>query len=307
MNKIFRMTFFILAGLAAASVLVFIVRQSIANREIEREWEVVPTIIPELQSTTRLEIVPVYEEASADNDFIIGHGVSYLIRTDLGAILMDIGDNPDDLTVAPYMHNMEKLGISWDEIDRVVISHPHSDHVGGVDAWKDSTVSFGELPAGGVGDRLLFIPTKMNLPGSIHATIPTLPLPDVATTGVISYLEVFPLSLFEPKGSEQALAVYVENKGLVLITGCGHPKIERLVERAEELYDIPVVGVVGGFHYEGFTAEDVQPHIQFLQAQGVRLVAMSPHDSSPEALEAYRLAFSESYQDVAVGRPIQFP
>ena len=79
----------------------------------------------------------------------------------------------------------------------------------------------------------------------------------MATTGVISYPEVWPLSLRDPKGYEQALVVHVAGQGLVLITGCGHPTLERLVIRAESLYDLPVVGVVGGLHYEGQTAADV--------------------------------------------------
>jgi 7,8-dihydropterin-6-yl-methyl-4-(beta-D-ribofuranosyl)aminobenzene 5'-phosphate synthase len=147
----------------------------------------------------------------------------------------------------------------------------------------------------------------MNYSGAIHVTIPTLPAPNAATTGVISYPEVYPLSLFEPKGNEQALVVNVNGQGLVLIIGCGHPTIERLVERAEALYGLPVAGVVGGLHYEGFIAADVQPHIQFLKSRQIKLAALSPHDSSIEALEAFQSAFAESYHLLRVGESIQFP
>jgi len=34
-----------------------------------------------------------------------------------------------------------------------------------------------------------------------------------------------------------------------MITGCGHPTMERLVSRAETLFGKQVVGVVGGLHY----------------------------------------------------------
>ncbi len=307
MKKIFLATLFTLASILVIAFLFFAIRQSFANREIDREWENVPTIIPSLQATSRIEIIPLYEEASSSNDFISGHGVSYLIRTDTGTILMDVGDNPDQLTVAPFMQNMQTLGISWGEIDRIVISHPHPDHVGGVSAWNDRTISFGEISGDGLGDKLIFIPAKMDYSGAVHATIPTLPLPDVATTGVISYPEVFPLSLRDPKGQEHALVVNVSGKGLVLISGCGHPILERLVKRAETLYGLSVIGVVGGLHYEGYTADEVQPHIQFLKSRQVGLVALSPHDSSPEALKSFRVAFPKAYQDVAVGRSIQFP
>jgi 7,8-dihydropterin-6-yl-methyl-4-(beta-D-ribofuranosyl)aminobenzene 5'-phosphate synthase len=306
MKKIFLISLFSLVGFFLIVFLFFTVRQVQAEREIAREWESPPTIIPQLKTTSQLEIIPLYEEVGSDGDFLIGHGVSYLIRTDAATILMDIGDNPDQLEIAPFAQNMQKLGIDWNEIDRIVITHPHPDHVGGTTAWRQHTISFGELP-GSMGDRLVFVPTKMAYPGAIHATIPTSPGPDVATTGVISYPEVFPFSLFEPKGSEQALVVHVEGEGLVLIVGCGHPTLEKLVERAEGLYDLPVIGVVGGLHYEGATTEDVQPHIRFLEARQPKLVALSPHDSSPQAIEAFQAAFPESYHALQVGETIQFP
>lgn len=306
MKKMISIIFLVVAGLALTSALIFTIRRALANREIEREWQSIPTIIPTLAATSHLEIIPLYEEASTSDDFISGHGVSYLIRTDSATILMDVGNNPDGLTVAPFMQNMQELGIAWDEIDRVVITHPHPDHIGGVDAWRRNTVSFGELP-GSLNDQLLFIPVEMNYSGAIHATIPTLPAPDVATTGVISYPEVYPLSMFEPKGSEQALVVNVAGKGLVVITGCGHPTIGKLIARAEALYELPVVGIVGGLHYEGFSSVDIQPHLEFLMSRQLQLVALSPHDSSLEALGAFQSAFTERYHLLRVGETIEFP
>lgn len=306
MKKSITIAILCLMGLAAAALSFVYLRQTLTNQEIAREWDEFPTIVPDLKTTSHLEIVPLYEEAAATDDFMMGHGVSYLIRTDAATILMDLGHNPDQLEAAPFSQNMARLGIDWEEIDRIVISHPHPDHVGGITAWRQNTVSFGELP-GGLGERLVFVPADMAVAGAVHATIPTLPGPDIATTGVISFPEVFPLSLFEPKGQEQALVVHVANEGLVLITGCGHPTMEKLVERAEALYGQPVAGIVGGLHYENITAEEVQTHIDFLLPRSLRLVALSPHDSSPEALEAFKAAFPDAYQDLQVGTTIRFP
>jgi 7,8-dihydropterin-6-yl-methyl-4-(beta-D-ribofuranosyl)aminobenzene 5'-phosphate synthase len=124
---------------------------------------------------------------------------------------------------------------------------------------------------------------------------------------VLAYPEVFPLSLFKPRGSEQALVVHVTGEGLVLITGCGHPTVEKLVTRAEALYGQPVVGVVGGLHYGEANAEDLTDPIAFLASREPRLVALSPHDSGPAAIEAFRAAFPEAYREVMVGQPIRFP
>jgi len=277
-----------------------------AGQEAASEWENFDAQPPALATTSRLEILPLYEAASVSPDLISGHGVSYLIRTDSATILLDVGDNPENQTVAPFAQNTQALGIAWDEVDQVVISHPHPDHIGGLSAWRERTISFGALP-GGLGERLLFVPHVTTFKGAVHATIPTLPAPDVATTGVISYLEAWPMSLFAPRGGEQALVVHVAGHGLVLITGCGHPGLERLVTRAESLYNAPVVGVVGGLHYQNAAVDELQPQIAFLQSRQPGLVALSPHDSSPEALSAFERAFPDAYSTLKVGEPIQFP
>jgi hypothetical protein len=44
--------------------------------------------------------------------------------------------------------------------------------------------------------------------------------------------------------SEQVLVVNVRGSGLVLISGCGHPPIERILGIAERVLDVPI-GAVG--------------------------------------------------------------
>jgi 7,8-dihydropterin-6-yl-methyl-4-(beta-D-ribofuranosyl)aminobenzene 5'-phosphate synthase len=308
MKKFLLYSFFVLIGLAVFAILFFTIRQGIAKAQIEREAQVLPTTVPNLEATTRLEILPLYENDRADESFVFGHGVSYLIRTDTSTILMDLGHNPDESEGVPALQNMQKLGITWEEIDAVVISHPHPDHMGGVKAWQSKTLSLGDFPA----DRNqmpIYVPVPMDSSAGtiVYSAEPTLVSKDMATTGVLSFPEVFPVNLFDPKGHEQGLVINVASEGLVLITGCGHPTLERLVDRAEALYGGKVVGVVGGLHYVATSAEDLQPHIQFLESRQPKFIALSPHDSNPEVLAAFQSAFSGAYQFIKVGESIQFP
>ncbi|HSM26399.1 MAG TPA: MBL fold metallo-hydrolase [Anaerolineaceae bacterium] len=302
----------IIPVLISASVVVLLItftlifRQNKAIQEIELEWNANPEIIPELKSTSRLEIIPLYEEASLKDEFIEGHGVSYLLRTDSSVILLDVGNNPDNLETSPLIHNMELMGIDSKDIYRIVISHPHPDHIGGIKAWWLNSVSLGNSKTN-EADPLIFVPTDINVKGAIHATIPTLPGIDIATTGVISYLEPFPFSLKNPKGGEQALVVNIANEGLVLITGCGHPGIEKLITRSETLFGLPVFGIVGGLHNEKENNEQVKEQIQFLQSRPIELIAISPHDSNSDALAAFQEVFAERYQTIKVGESIIFP
>lgn len=297
-----------IAILALAGVMFFFARQKIASAQIEKEWQSKSVSkISDLGSTSRLEIIPLYENAGDPSIYQVGHGVSYLVKTDQASLLLDVGFITDQTGPSPVIQNMEKLGITWDEIDAILISHPHPDHMGGVDAWRAKTLSFGSQEVD-LSGKIIYVPVPLTYPGAtiIETKEPTVIAPGVATIGVLSYPEVMPVSLFDPKGSEQSLAVNVAGKGIVLITGCGHPTLERLVLRAEALFDQPVIGIVGGLHYEGTSLEELQPHIEFLQERQPLLVSLSPHDSLPPVIQAFRSAFPGVYQEISIGQPVLF-
>lgn len=48
---------------------------------------------------------------------------------------------------------------------------------------------------------------------------------------------------------EQSIAINVKNKGIVLIVGCGHHTIPKLIQKAEVLFNEPIYGIIGGLHY----------------------------------------------------------
>ena len=48
---------------------------------------------------------------------------------------------------------------------------------------------------------------------------------------------------------EQALVARIRDKGLVVITGCGHPTVEVILEMARRFSDEPLYAVAGGIHF----------------------------------------------------------
>lgn len=282
----------------------FFVQSLLTNNAIEQEWQT--THVEKMQNlgTTRsLQILPLFEEARARNDLELEHGVSYLVKTDHGNFLLDVGTTPSRLS-----HNMQALNVTEKDFAAVVITHIHPDHMGGTNAWWNNTVTAGDPPLSLDGKRV-YVPLPVNNT-DMNTTVVTQPLKladGVATIGAIPFSELFPLSLKSQRNAEQVLAVNVEGKGIVLIMGCGHPTIERIVARAQMIFDKPIVGIVGGLHYEGMTAEQVQPHIAFVRKLNPQLVALSPHDSSTDALKAFQKAFPDEYQDLAVGLAITYP
>jgi 7,8-dihydropterin-6-yl-methyl-4-(beta-D-ribofuranosyl)aminobenzene 5'-phosphate synthase len=59
---------------------------------------------------------------------------------------------------------------------------------------------------------------------------------------------------------DQAVVLYVRDKGLVMLTGCGHSGIVNIVRHAKTLTGIDrVYAVLGGFHLSGRVFEPIIP------------------------------------------------
>lgn len=264
-------------------------------------------------STTSLTILPLYEEAASGEEYVSGHGVSYLVRTDEASLLMDLGNNPEQAEMAPVVVNMETAGISPGEADLLFISHKHPDHLGGLQ-WRPASFYTGDGHSlldvdavyVAVDQALPDVPAHVAKAPQHVAEAPQIIAPGVATLGRMPFVQPFPFWLWEPLGYEQVLAVNVEGKGVVLITGCGHPTLEKIVARAESVFDEPVTGIVGGLHYEGLSTTELQPHVDFLAARDPQLVALSPHDNGPQAIAAFHKALPAAYRYIRVGEEIYF-
>jgi 7,8-dihydropterin-6-yl-methyl-4-(beta-D-ribofuranosyl)aminobenzene 5'-phosphate synthase len=201
---------------------------------------------------------------------------------------------------------MQRLSVTLDDVQVLAISHNHPDHVGGVSWWRANTFSFGNQQLD-LSGKLVYVPEAMTYPGlsPIVADQPQRVAPGVATLGTIPFAEVWQVALFRARNAEQAMAVNVAGRGVVLITGCGHQTLPKLIARAQALFDEPIVGIVGGLHFEGASAQAMEPYIRQVGALGPQLVALSPHDSGDAARQAFRQAFPDAYQEIRIGQPIQ--
>lgn len=250
-------------------------------------------------TTEHLTILPLIEEAAGAPGMGTEHGVSYLVVTDEATILFDAGATPSLLAA-----NMAALGVAPEDVDFLVLSHPHRDHTGGVLTARPAPGGPPAMP--GLSGAAVFVPEPFFY-GEVPATVTTGPAvlaEGVATSGALPFAEPFPLSIGTATSPEQMLAVNVAGRGIVLISGCGHPTLPGMLARAESAFDTPVVGVVGGLHYGGASADDLAGEIALVQGLDPVVVGLSPHDSGPDAIEAFRAAFPDAYHDVGVGAAI---
>ena len=78
-----------------------------------------------------LEVLPLIDWYAARGDLETESGVSYLVRADETTMLFDLGLNRKGEQEPPLLRNMARLGVNPAEIEFVVLSHPHGDHIGG--------------------------------------------------------------------------------------------------------------------------------------------------------------------------------
>jgi len=167
-----------------------------------------------------MRITLIYDNEVYKEGLEADWGFSCLVEAENKKILFDTGASGRIL-----LSNMEKLKIEPSSIDEVFISHPHFDHTGGLSDFLDKNRN-----------------VKIYVPSSFKENL--------NAKEVIYVKETIKLheSLFstgELEGIEQSLCVKTE-KGIVVIVGCSHPKLENILKVASQFGK--VYALIGGLH-----------------------------------------------------------
>jgi 7,8-dihydropterin-6-yl-methyl-4-(beta-D-ribofuranosyl)aminobenzene 5'-phosphate synthase len=259
-------------------------------------------------------------------------GFSALIRVGIGGrertILFDTGVTPTGMT-----ENMRRLAIDPREIEAIVLSHGHWDHVAGMEGLVRE-LGRAALP-------VLIHPEfwrrrRIALPGLEPAELPSTSRPALEGAGfeiveerepsflldgcVLVTGEVDRTTPFETgfRGHEaqiqgrwqpdplilddQALIVRLKERGLVVLTGCGHAGIVNVVRHAIRLTGEPrVAAVIGGFHLSGPMFEPmIEPTVAAFDELRPS-VLMPAHCTGWRAVHRLAARYPEAFVQCAVG------
>jgi len=250
-----------------------------------------PARRPPLMSACR-QSAATLEGGDVPSALIAEHGFSVLVTVSKNGaehrILFDAGVSPDGVT-----ENMRRLDVDASSIETIVCSHGHFDHTTGLDGLirRLGTVNLPVLIHPHFWRR-----RRVTIPGREPREIPTTSRRalidagfDVIEEGQPSFLfhrsvlvtgEVARTTGYEPGFppqqawitgrwepdplvlDDQALIVDIKDKGLLVITGCGHAGIVNICRYAQRLTkERPIYAVMGGFHLNGPLFEPLIPRV----------------------------------------------
>lgn len=232
-------------------------------------------------------------------------------------ILFDTGNNPEILA-----QNAKAKGIDLTKLDFVVMSHRHGDHMGGLTyLLKVNPAVKIYAPKEGFGVY------GADLPSGFYRKDPSLPPeqryydggpPEIMRFGsawpgakfqlVDKNMEITPdihlIALVSEKPGtlelrELSLAINTPD-GMVIVVGCSHPGIDKIVEAAGTI-NPRIQLIVGGFHLVVTSDQDIENIVSTLRDRFKVEYVAPGHCTGEPAFTALKKAFGDRYLYAGLG------
>jgi 7,8-dihydropterin-6-yl-methyl-4-(beta-D-ribofuranosyl)aminobenzene 5'-phosphate synthase len=278
-------------------------------------------------SATPLAVMPaeLAEEKQCFDFLRAEHGFSAMVEVGGRRILFDTG-----ISAEGVVSNLDRLAIRPETFETIVFSHGHFDHVMGLnglaarlgpahlpvflhpDFWlrrrlvtPDHTLDFptpSRSAIEGAGFTIIeerqpsfLLDDAILVTGEVDRTTPF-------ETGMPPGHQAFRNGAWEPDRAvhdDQAIVVHVRDRGLVILTGCGHSGIINIIRYAKRLTGVDrLYAVLGGLHlqYGQIVTDTVAALVD--EAPSVLVPA---HCTSWKAQQALAAALPGAFRPNAVG------
>lgn len=234
----------------------------------------------------KITITVVYNNVLLDKKLKPAWGFSCLIEGTEKTLLFDTGGDGSIL-----LANMKKLGVDPGRVEIVFLSHAHGDHTGGLEYFLKANPevviylprSFSKSLQGGLKNidwKVVPVGTSVEV------------CPGVWSTGEMgSWIK------------EESMVMETE-RGLVVIAGCAHPGIVKIVEKARDLRKRPIYLVMGGFHLMGYGDWEMEKIIKKFDDLKVQKVGPS-HCTGEEQIGLFQRAWGEDFINLGLGGRVE--
>ena len=225
-------------------------------------------------------------------------GLSILIEIDNLKILLDTGQS------ISAVKNAATLGINLSQIDKIVLSHGHYDHTGGMqqvlaamrketeviahpDIWALKYAYFSREGR----YEYIGIPFCREELETLGASFRLTPEPVWITENVVTSGEIPKVTEYEeidvnlrvkegdefpadPLADDQAIFIKT-GQGLVVVLGCGHRGVVNTLRHAQKLTGMEVIHtVMGGAHFLGTSEVQVELTLAELREMGIQRMGL---------------------------------
>ncbi len=277
-----------------------------------------------------IQITTLSENTASGPSELLGEwGFSVFVETEAANILLDTGHG----VAATY--NADIIGVDISTVDKMVLSHGHHDHTGGLrevlrrmkkdieitahpDIWTDRYGRFQGQEAKYCG--IPFQRSELeNLGASFNLTREPVKIAEnVMTTGEIPMVTEFEqtaTNLFVKENDKLELDLVLDDQaliiktgpGLVIILGCAHRGVINTVYHAQKITGVEDVALVlGGCHLIGSNEEQIKQTIAALKELEVQKIGVS-HCTGMAATVMMAGEFGDSFFFNNAGTQIKLP
>lgn len=215
-----------------------------------------------------MKVITLIEDTLEDMECDFEHGLALYIEIQQYKLLFDTG------ATGRFVENAAKLGIDLNEIDKVIISHGHYDHAGGLLKFceinnhaqiymqKNATEEcYYKDTYIGIDNRILNLPQLKLVDGSYKIDDNLYLISNVPTEKRnIKFLRKVDGKITEDDFSHEQSLVICTKKGNALISGCAHCGIINILEAYKKKFANEPMVVISGFHMfkkGGYTKEEI--------------------------------------------------
>ncbi len=209
-------------------------------------------------------------------------GFSCLIELEERTLLFDAGGDAEAL-----LYNMKVLDKDPKMIDSIVLSHVHGDHTEGL--WgllREQPASKVYIPASfpeEFGRRVKNYGAEV-----FRVRFSSKILPRVWSTGEMGH------------GIKEQSLLIDTPKGIVLITGCAHPGIVNILEKARTVTARDIYMVIGGWHLSSAGEREIRGILESFRRMGIQKVAPC-HCTGDRATVIFKRGYGENFIRAGVG------
>lgn len=250
------------------------------------------------------------------------HGLAVLVEKEDHRILFDTGQS--DLLLA----NARQMSIDLSRIDKIVLSHGHYDHGGGLEtlshivkpeiiiAHQEALEPRYSVPPGSSPRQIgITIPTKFSARVQVISKVTEL-APGLFFLGVIPRQTVFEDTggsfFLDPEGEKPDLLpddsglLVLTDSGPVLLVGCAHSGIVNILQYVAQMMSIKkFTAVLGGLHLLNAKPERLQKTVDAFRSFHVKQIG-PVHCTGERGVQALTSAFQDRIVSCCAGTVLEF-